>query len=952
MPAMAWWTFVDQDAEAPPTGIFRAVGAERIGRLYFPLVNEAGMLSWTSPRFQGSPAASHHEFLSPPLTAEDLPHSLIHRDVWIARPNRAPFSLAGYSGSTNPLSTIEAGPGWMALTRTSPDGHVTVRGTLWCPADLNAKVEAMWVQVTNRSSKPLSATVYAAVPMFARSADHIRDHRHVTALLHRVTIDRHGVTVVPTMSFDERGHRFNRTRYHVLAVGPETRAPRDVWGIEEQFLGEGGTFASPEAVWQQRHAPPAPRLPQGREAIGGFRFGRHTLPPNRSASYLLLAGIADDAGEMRRWLRWAKRPGCAARSLAATKTWWLDRIHRVTFDTADRRLTQWLTWVGFQPMLRRAYGNSYLPQFDYGRGGRGWRDLWQDGLAWLLSDPASVRPMLLRHLGGVRIDGSNATIIGKEDPAPLKLRRGLSEAPLRRSEALASQRRARRAKEDAFIADRNNIPRTWMDHGVWPTHTILLYVDQTGDVGFVLQERGYFRDAQVFRCRQQDPGWTEASGVWLRTRRGRDYRGSVLEHLLLQTVSAFFNVGEHNLCRLEGADWNDGLDMACRRGESAAFSAFYAWNLKRLASLAQALLARGHQTVPLAEELLLLLDRLPGQRRVAYQRPAAKQARLTRYLREVSRDVSGRRVPVPLEALREDLLAKYDDLATRIRTQEWIRLPAGRHGITGGGFFNGYYDDLGRRVEGPHRLGLRMTLTGQVFPLMAGIATDEQVRRVIASVNRFLRDPRLGGIRLNTNFHEVQPALGRAFSFAYGEKENGAIFSHMAAMYACALYLRRRAREGRAVWHALYRLATDQPVAKIFPCLPEYFNAEGRGMYAYLTGSASWLILLLLTQVYGIRGQLGDLVIDPQLTRDDFGSRRTLQVHTAFADRSLLITIANPQRLEAGRYVVECIRHDRHGAAIPFTRLPTGGARLARRHLARFSTRQPTPLTVTLTRFF
>ena len=66
-------------------------------------------------------------------------------------------------------------------------------------------------------------------------------------------------------------------------------------------------------------------------------------------------------------------------------------------------------------------------------------------------------------------------------------------------------------------------------------------------------------------------------------RDGRVYRGTVLEHMLVQNLTAFFNVGEHDLCRLEGADWNDGLDMAAERGESVAFSAFYAWNLDRLA---------------------------------------------------------------------------------------------------------------------------------------------------------------------------------------------------------------------------------------------------------------------------------------------------------------------------------------------------------------------------------
>ena len=52
--------------------------------------------------------------------------------------------------------------------------------------------------------------------------------------------------------------------------------------------------------------------------------------------------------------------------------------------------------------------------------------------------------MLVDNFGGVRLDGSNATIIGS----------GRGE----------------------FIADRNNIARVWMDHGFWPLHTTALAV--------------------------------------------------------------------------------------------------------------------------------------------------------------------------------------------------------------------------------------------------------------------------------------------------------------------------------------------------------------------------------------------------------------------------------------------------------------------------------------------
>ena len=80
------------------------------------------------------------------------------------------------------------------------------------------------------------------------------------------------------------------------------------------------------------------------------------------------------------------------------------------------------------------------------------------------------------------------------------------------------------------------------------------------------------------------PGPPE-QGSWQRTEAGEVYRGTLLEHLLLQQLTAFYDVGEHNLYRLRGADWNDALDMAADRGESVAFTCAYAGNLRTLAAL-------------------------------------------------------------------------------------------------------------------------------------------------------------------------------------------------------------------------------------------------------------------------------------------------------------------------------------------------------------------------------
>ena len=121
------------------------------------------------------------------------------------------------------------------------------------------------------------------------------------------------------------------------------------------------------------------------------------------------------------------------------------------------------------------------------------------------------------------------------------------------------------------------------------------------------------------------------------------------------------------------------------------------------------------------------------------------------------------------------------------------------------GWFNSYYDNSGRAVEGifpgwhpydAHRPGFcdygEMLLRG------------EQISRIGQSADHYLYRREIGGYRLNTDFHELKFDMGRMFGFAYGEKENGAVFSHMTVMYANALYKRGFAKEG---WKALKTLA-------------------------------------------------------------------------------------------------------------------------------------------------
>jgi cellobiose phosphorylase len=187
---------------------------------------------------------------------------------------------------------------------------------------------------------------------------------------------------------------------------------------------------------------------------------------------------------------------------------------------------------------------------------------------------------------------------------------------------------------------------------------------------------------------------------------------------------------------------------------------------------------------------------------------------------------------------------------------------------------------------------------------MSGVAGSWQITAILKSVEKHLLDKKLGGLHLNTDFRQEQPSLGRAFSFVYGDKENGAFFNHMVVMFAYALYKRGFAKEGWQVLSSIYKMAGDTAKSKIYPCLPEYFNLEGRGMYSYLTGSASWFVLTILTQAFGVRGKDGDLLIEPKLSAQQFKYASTISVGRIFAGRKIKVNFSNPKKLGFGKYKI------------------------------------------------
>ncbi|MCK9572943.1 MAG: cellobiose phosphorylase [Candidatus Omnitrophica bacterium] len=793
--------------------------------LYFPLTNAKGtLLSSISPNLAGDIKEDNEHFLMQPAGIEDVRNNLLcRREFFIKKDDEIIRCSYPYK------DTVECGLLYQKVTKRTKDLRIEILNFI----PHNLKAEVMQVTMQNTSKKELRVTSTSFIPIFARAEKNLRDHRHVTSLLNRVELDKYGILVKPTMIFDERGHKVNETIYFILGYEGQKIAPSGQFPTFDYFFQEGDLI-KPDAI--EKDIKPANEKKaefDGKEACAAFRFKERILKPGQISTFLFIMGMDENIKNIRNTFSKLDSPQKIKNAFQDTKNYWTGHLSNLSFDFKDDAYNNWLIWVKLQPTLRKLFGCSFLPHFDYGKGGRGWRDLWQDALALLLTENTKAKELILHNFKGVRIDGSNATVI---------------------------------TNKGEFIPDRNCISRVWMDHGIWPYLTLSSYIHKNADLKILLEELSYFRDCQLKRAKEIDAGFKQKD-TFLRARNGKVYKGSVVEHILAQTVVQFFNVGSHNIIRLENADWNDGLDMAAQNGESSAFSFMYAHNLTGICKLLNGLKTKT-KSISLLKELKILLDRL--DKPVNYANYKEKQKRLEEYL-EKTKNISGEKVKIDIDDIVRDLEEKSKHMNNWLRKNEWLHP----------GFFNGYYDNKKKQVEGRHDKTMRMMLVPQVFAIMSGVASNEQIKNTWASIKKHLYDKKLKGFRLNTDFGSLYLELGRAFGFSYGDKENGAIFNHMVIMLANSLYCRGFIKEGHEAMDSIYNMSINEQ-AKIYPVLPEYFNRQGRGLYLYLTGSSSWYIHTLLEETLGIKFNYGDLVIEPKLVPQNF-SRNTIEVKFALS---------------------------------------------------------------------
>lgn len=859
------------------SGAFHAPEADYLSRLYFPLMNAAGMKSWLSPDLKGDICASFSQYLNPPLVTEEMSKTVSSRNCWISIEGEKPWSATGMSAwqkankwAANPdTSEVVAQPGLFNVSRRNKDLKIATTMRVFIPSS-NDKVELILIEVENQDSKAKTLEVTYSIPLFGRHADNFRDHRQVTTMFQRIFQETHGIRIKANIVHDEHGHSPNQTSFMVLGADAHGNHPEHIWLKMNDFIGEGGSLDNPEAVFKHSNAPIYnDGEADGTEAIGAFRFSKIVLEPNKKTSFIIIQGISDDDEIAQKWVEKYGREDKINTYLEETKKYWIDYTNRINFSTADSNFDNWAKWVIYQVRARQEFGNSYLPDFSYGRGGRGWRDLWQDLLSVLLVDPISAKSEIINNFKGIRLDGSNATIIGSEP--------------------------------GEFIADRNNVARSWCDHGAWPVFVVNFYMHQTGDFDILLKELPYWKDQFTHRSKGIDQEWNITQGNLQLNSEEEIYHGSVFEHLLLQQLSGFYSVGEHNILQLEGADWNDTYDMARERGESVGFHAFYGNNLRIMAQWLTLLEEQGVDKIPLAVEILPLLDTLMTQKTLDYTQIKDKERCAFEYFSSVGHKISGEKKSICSSKLREDLDIKSKHIFAHIQDKEWKQY------ADDAGFYNGHYDNIGQAIDGIKKDKTQIDLTTQVLAIMNHAAPDQRVPFIMNSVQELLKEKGKKGMRLCRPFKQLDLNVGRLTGFVYGYKEHGSKWMQQNIMLAYGLYERGFISRAYQVVDEVFQLSTNSKYSKIFPGIPSYFEPGDRGAYAWLTGSSAWMMLSLTSQMFGVRGLNGDLLLEPKLLPSQFNNKGEASIELNFKEKRIKVTYIFKPLNHMSEYVIGVI---------------------------------------------
>lgn len=280
---------------------------------------------------------------------------------------------------------------------------------------------------------------------------------------------------------------------------------------------------------------------------------------------------------------------------------------------------------------------------------------------------------------------------------------------------------------------------------------------------------------------------------------------SVYEHMKRSVEWLWNQRGLHGLIRLGGGDWNDGLDYAGLKGRGVSVWLSMAWHL--------------------ANAQFAEIAGLAGK-------PADRDA----------------------------ALARGAEMKTAVNTHAWDE---DRYVMV--------VTDDGRVLGARNSPEAKLYLMTQAWAVMSGIADEARARQVMATVDAGLSSP-AGTLILDRGYGSLDEGIGHITMKHSGVQENGGVYLHANMFKMVADAMLGRSRELAAELRHMLPFAdpTFAALREPYVLCNSYFAADipyrhGAPGQSWGTGSAGWMVRVLVNHLCGLRPTAAGLALEPHL---------------------------------------------------------------------------------------
>ncbi|MDV7138781.1 hypothetical protein R3X28_07830 [Maribacter sp. TH_r10] len=219
------------------------------------------------------------------------------------------------------------------------------------------------------------------------------------------------------------------------------------------------------------------------------------------------------------------------------------------------------------------------------------------------------------------------------------------------------------------------------------------------------------------------------------------------------------------------------------------------------------------------------------------------------------------------EDIAKDFLIKAEELNSSINEHLWDGDRYAR-GITDDNVVFGVKKD----PEG------RIFLNTQSWALLSGSANVDKSKKIIDTVKNELESP-YGVEMLAPSFTKMREDIGRVTQKFPGSAENGAVYNHAAAFYIFGLYEVGYTEKAFEILRRMIPGPDEKDLiqrGQLPVFVPNYYRGAyrqfprtaGRSSQLFNTGAAPWLYRCLIDGLFGLRGDVDGLHINPRLPKE------------------------------------------------------------------------------------